>query len=141
MALEFEVSGFIPATANEIYDAWLNSEGHSNMTGGHATASAVVGQSFEAWNGYIQGKNLELEQDSRILQAWRTTEFEESDPDSRLEILLRTQDGGTLVTLHHSILPDHGMQYRQGWVDALDLSAGALSAPSIRPRTFLPPID
>jgi uncharacterized protein YndB with AHSA1/START domain len=118
MAIEFEISELIPATPKEIYDAWLNSEGHSNMTDSPATASAVVGELFEAWDGYIQGKNLELDRERRILQAWRTTEFEESDPDSRLEILLRSREGGTLVTVRHSNLPDHGMQYRQGWVDA-----------------------
>jgi uncharacterized protein YndB with AHSA1/START domain len=118
MTVEFEVTGLIAATPQEIYDAWLNSEGHAAMTGSPAQASAVVGDSFTAWDGYIRGQNQELEPGKRILQTWRTTEFEESDPDSRLEILLQSKTAGTLVTIRHSNLPDHGMQYQQGWVDA-----------------------
>ena len=33
-ARRFEVSDIIPATAQEIYDTWLGTEGHANMTGG-----------------------------------------------------------------------------------------------------------
>ena len=118
MAIAFEVSGLIPASPQAIYEAWLDSEQHARMTGSPATASAETGGMFEAWDGYIQGKNLELEPGRRILQEWRTTEFEASDADSLLEVLLQPQGEGTQVTIRHSNLPDHGMQYQQGWVDA-----------------------
>lgn len=88
------------------------------MTGSLARTSAVVGEAFEAWDGYIQGKNLELEPSTRILQLWRTSEFEDSDKDSLLEILFESEVNGTMVTIRHSGLPDHGMQYQQGWIDA-----------------------
>ena len=88
------------------------------MTGSLARTSAVVGEAFEAWDGYIQGKNLELEPSTRILQLWRTSEFEDSDKDSLLEILFESEANGTMVTIRHSGLPDHGMQYQQGWIDA-----------------------
>ena len=35
---------------------------------------------------YIEGKNLELEKDKKIVQKWRTTEFPDDAPDSDLEI-------------------------------------------------------
>ena len=118
MAVEFEISQQIPATPQAIYDAWLSSDGHTLMTGSPATASQTVGAEFDAWDGYIQGKNLELDPANRIVQDWRTAEFEDSDEDSRLEILLDAQGEETLVTIRHSNLPDHGMQYKQGWVDS-----------------------
>jgi activator of HSP90 ATPase len=117
MYTEFEVSDLIPATPDVIYQAWLDSAGHSDMTGSIAQVSNVVGGSFEAWDGYIKGENLELEPPSRILQSWRTTEFDDSDEDSRLEILLEAQKKSTLITIRHSRLPEDGMQYRQGWID------------------------
>lgn len=118
MGIEFEVSEVIPAIPEIVYNAWLSSEEHSRMTGSPARVSAKVGEPFEAWDGYIQGKNLELEPPRRILQLWRTSEFKNSDKDSRLEILFVSEGDGTRVTIRHSELPDHGMQYRQGWIDA-----------------------
>lgn len=118
MAIEFVVSTLLPATADEVYDTWLNSEGHSNMTGSPASISAEVGGIFEAWDGYIHGRNIELIKGKRIVQSWRTTEFTEDEPDSRIEIDLDSVDDQTRLTLHHSGLPPHGGQYEQGWVDA-----------------------
>ena len=46
MTIEFTVSETIPATPQEIYDAWLDSDGHAAMTGGEAHASAEVGGNF-----------------------------------------------------------------------------------------------
>jgi activator of HSP90 ATPase len=118
MSIEFEVSDVIPASPDELYAAWLTSDEHSKMTGSPARVSDKIGEAFEAWDGYIQGKNLELEPPRRILQHWRTSEFEDSDQDSLLEILFESTEKGSRVTIRHSELPEHGMQYRQGWIDA-----------------------
>jgi activator of HSP90 ATPase len=118
MSIAFEVSEVFPAPQEVLYSAWLSSEEHSQMTGSPAIVSANVGDSFDAWDGYIQGKNLELERPSRILQSWRTTEFEESDEDSLLEIMFEKDGSGTKITIRHSALPEHGMQYQQGWIDS-----------------------
>ena len=118
MSLEFEVSEVFPAIPENVYAAWISTTEHSRMTGSPAKISAKAGEPFEAWDGYIKGKNLELEPPRRILQLWRTSEFDESDKDSLLEILFESEGDGTRVTIRHSNLPDHGRQYRQGWIDA-----------------------
>ena len=117
MPIRFEISDIIPASPPAIYHAWLNSQGHAGMTGSPAQASPEVGGAFSAWDGYIHGKNLELDPPRRILQAWRTAEFAESDSNSQLEVLLVPVEGGTRVTLRHSNLPAHGEQYGEGWVE------------------------
>ena len=40
---------------------------------------------------------IPAEPNRRIVQAWRTTEFPSSGPDSRLEVLLEETEGGTKV--------------------------------------------
>ena len=55
-----------------------------------------------AGDGYIQGRTLELEPHSRIVQAWRSTEFPDGSPDSRVEVILEATDGGTRLILRHS---------------------------------------
>jgi uncharacterized protein YndB with AHSA1/START domain len=116
MALEFTVSTILPANPEVVYDSWLSSDGHSRMTGSPATVSAEVGSDFESWDGYIQGRNLELNPGKRIVQSWRTSEFTEDEPDSIIEINLELVGNQTKLTLHHTGLPPHGGQYEQGWV-------------------------
>ena len=118
MAVEFTVSTLLPATPEEIYTAWLSSEGHSDMTGSSASVSALVGGEFDAWDGYIHGKNLELIPGRRIVQSWRTSEFSTDEPDSLIEITLEPIGNQTRLTLRHTNLPPHGTQYEQGWVES-----------------------
>lgn len=113
--MEFTLTTKIEATAKEIYTAWLSSEGHSKMTGGEAVVSDKVGESFTAWDGYIVGKNIALEPYRRLLQSWRTLQFEEEEKDSQIEILLNEIDGLTELTLIHTNVPESGEHYIKGW--------------------------
>lgn len=102
----------------ELYNAWLDSDIHSEMTGGDASCSAEIGASFSAWDGYITGHNVELIQDQKIVQKWRTSEFEEADEDSLLTIELNhLTDGRTELTLTHTNIPEGQTQYLEGWTD------------------------
>ncbi|MFI5012066.1 MAG: SRPBCC domain-containing protein [Hyphomicrobiales bacterium] len=119
MSFEFAVSDTIPASPQAIYDAWLDSHGHAAMTGGHeATASTRKGAMFTAWDGYIEGRNIELDPGKRIVQSWRTTKFTKKDADSQIEVLLEPVAHGTKVTLRHTKVPDGHTSYRDGgWQD------------------------
>ena len=114
----FKISKVIPAKPSEIYKAWLSSREHSAMTGSTAKVTGKVGGKFSAWDGYIFGKTLELEPERRIVQAWRTSEFPNEAPDSRLEVLLVETKTGTKVTFTHTEIPDgQADSYKQGWED------------------------
>jgi activator of HSP90 ATPase len=115
MAFDFSVSEIIPASPQQIYDAWLSSDGHAAITGGQpAQISAQEGAAFTVWNGYITGRNVTLESNRRIVQSWRTTKFTAADPDSQIEVLLEPAPGGTKVTVHHTNVPDGHTSYRDG---------------------------
>jgi activator of HSP90 ATPase len=115
---EFELIEMFPTSAEEIFDAWLSSEGHSLMTGSPAEVNGRIGGTFSAWDGYIWGTTLEMDRPSRILQAWRTSEFPEESPDSQVEILLEKVNDGTKLTLRHSKIPEGQVDgYKQGWMD------------------------
>lgn len=115
--MQFTLKTIINATAKEIYTSWLSSEGHTNMTGGAASISEKIGDKFNAWDGYIEGENLELEPHKRILQSWRTSQFEDQEEDSKIEILLNEVDGQTELVLNHTGLPESGEHYKKGWID------------------------
>lgn len=88
------------------------------MTGAGASSDPKVGGAFTAWDGYIEGTYVELTPYAHIVQRWRTVEFPLDAPDSLLEIVLKSSNGGTLLTLNHSELPDgQGGSYKVGWAD------------------------
>lgn len=109
------VQVFIGVSPMEMYEAWLDSSKHSAMTGGEALCSNQEGDTFTTWDGYISGRNIKLSPNFEIVQAWRTTEFEENDEDSMLLISFDQIDGGTQLTLHHSNIPQGQTQYKKGW--------------------------
>jgi uncharacterized protein YndB with AHSA1/START domain len=115
MSFEFSVTDLIPASPQDIYDAWLSSSGHEKITGGKAAhISPREGAEFTVWNGYITGRNLKLEPPRRIVQSWRTTKFTAADPDSQIDVLLEPAAGGTMVTVRHTNVPDGHTSYRDG---------------------------
>ncbi len=118
MPNEFVMSVTLKATPETIYRAWLSTDGHAAMTGSPAKVSSRVGGKFTAWDGYISGKTLQLKPYTRIVQAWRTTEFPEGSPDSQVEIVLEAIKGGTKLTLTHTNIPEgQADDYKQGWED------------------------
>jgi uncharacterized protein YndB with AHSA1/START domain len=119
MALEtIEVSTVLPAPAERIYKAWLDAVEHSAFTGGQATVDPTVGGRHTAWDGYIEGVNVELVPGARIVQTWRSEDFPEEAGDSRLEVRLDVTSEGTRVTIRHSDIPEgQGEEYRRGWID------------------------
>jgi uncharacterized protein YndB with AHSA1/START domain len=114
MSYEFALTEIIPATPQAIYDAWLDSDGHTAMTGGKAEISAKPDAGYTAWDGYISGKNLELMPGRRIVQSWRTTQFPEGHGDSKITVTLTPAEGGTLLKLVHSDVPDGQTSYEKG---------------------------
>ncbi len=104
----------IPASAQEIYEAWLDSLAHSEMTGSAASMSDEIDAEVSAWDGYISGRNVELVPGERIVQSWRTTQFTDEHEDSIVTLIFEPTEGGTLVTLMHSNVPDEHTSYELG---------------------------
>jgi uncharacterized protein YndB with AHSA1/START domain len=109
----------LPTSAARAYAAWLDSNEHSLMTGGKATIDPTVGGFHSAWDGYIGGEILELEENKRIVLSWRTSEFPPDHAHSRLELRFRdVAGGGCEVAIVHSEIPEgQGVRYEAGWHD------------------------
>jgi len=117
MKKSFTLTAKFPASPKEIYEAWLDSDAHSAMTGGSPTImSNEEGKPFAAHNANLWGKNLELVPNKKIVQTWRTTGFKSTDEDSQIEVLLEEVKEGTLLTLNHSNIPEQEIHVEQGWV-------------------------
>lgn len=118
MEPRIKISANFPVSAKKLYDAWLSSRVHSDFTGAKAQIDPRQGSSFSISNGYITGSNLTLQPYGRIVQHWRTTEFPEGSPDSKLEVLFEKHNSGTKLTIIHTQLPSGDeKKYEKGWKD------------------------
>src|SRR5262249_39651787 len=99
MTYDFKLSCTLPAAPEVVYDAWLDSAAHGDMTGGAAKIDNRVGGPYSAWDGYITGKTLELIPGKRIVQSWRTSEFGSDDSDSTVIVELEPTKGGARLKL------------------------------------------
>jgi uncharacterized protein YndB with AHSA1/START domain len=114
-----EQTVFFKAAPEEVYAALLDPRKHSEFTGSPATTSAKKGATFTAWEGYITGKNLELVKGKKIVQEWKTTDFPDGYPVSRLELMLTAKRGGTELKMVHSKVPaEQVAEYTGGWKSA-----------------------
>tara|TARA_R110002072_G_scaffold129439_11_gene267915 strand:- start:2414 stop:2809 length:396 start_codon:yes stop_codon:yes gene_type:complete len=118
MKEDFQIEYEFNVHPSKIYDAWLDSKSHQEMTGGGASIKPIIGSDFETWDAYIQGTIVELHENHKIIQTWRTTEFDELDEDSELEIELKEKGDGCLLILRHSHIPKgQGESYKKGWFE------------------------
>ncbi|HXX87528.1 MAG TPA: SRPBCC domain-containing protein [Candidatus Acidoferrum sp.] len=108
----------IPASPDEVYDAFMDAKKHSAFTSSKATSDPRVGGEFTAWDGYITGKNLELEKGKKIVQEWSNTDFPDNFPPSKLELTFKKTAKGTQISMIHSNVPsEQADELLEGWTE------------------------
>jgi activator of HSP90 ATPase len=108
----------IPATPEEIYEAFTDPKKHSKFTGSKATGKPEVGEEFTAWDGYISGKYLELEEGKKIVQEWVNTDWPEGLPPSKFELTFKATEEGTEISMVQSNIPaDQEKELLDGWTE------------------------
>ncbi len=112
------LSEYFPVAPASLLARWLDPAWHARFTGGAtAVIDALEGGEYSAWDGYIEGTTLTIAPD-RIVQTWRTAEFDADDPPSRLDLHFAAEGAGTRLTLQHDGIPvGQGDMYREGWED------------------------
>ena len=107
----------IKTSPHEIYEAFMDSKKHSKYTEGKANVSREVGGKFSVFEGAINGENVELEQDKKIVQTWRSEG--ENWPKgyySTITLVLEPVDDGTLIKFTHSDIPEGAYEsVKDGW--------------------------
>ena len=95
----------LPASAQRIYAALLDSKQFAAFSGLAATIDPAPGGAFSMFGGQVTGRNVELVPDQRIVQAWRPGSWAPG-VYSIAKFEFRPQGSGTEVILDHTGFPE-----------------------------------
>ena len=103
---------------HEVFEALMDSKKHAKFTGDTAKINRRIGGSFSVFGGWATGTTLRLEKDKIIVQSWRSSDFSEDDPDSKVMYHFSKKGNGTRLMFVHSNVPDDQAEdVKQGWND------------------------
>jgi activator of HSP90 ATPase len=106
----------IKATRQRIYEVLLDSKQFAALTGMPAEIEREVGRAFHTFGGMIEGRNVELVPNQRIVQAWRPASWE---PGLYSMVRFELKDAGeaqSKIILDHSGFPEGDFRHLNlGW--------------------------
>ena len=109
---------FKNTTRKVIYDLYMNAKMHSMITDGPVEISEKVGSNFNAFGGYITGKNLQLVKNQLIVQSWRGSDWNTNDSDSAFLLSLEQKGNDVQLNMIHANIPDDKEKdLDKGWQD------------------------
>jgi activator of HSP90 ATPase len=103
------------AAPERIFNMLLDSKQFAAFTGMPATIDPSPGGAFNTFGGLIEGRNIELVPNRRIVQAWRPTHW---DPGvySIVHFELKASSVGTTLVLDHTGFPEGEFDHLDpGW--------------------------
>jgi uncharacterized protein YndB with AHSA1/START domain len=100
-------SVILPAPPARLYAMYLDATTHAAFTGGGAVHIApTVGTEWSAFDGRIHGRILALTPDRRVVQSWRSFEWQDDELDAVLILTFWPEAGGTQLELVHANVPE-----------------------------------
>jgi activator of HSP90 ATPase len=103
----------IGASPEDLYKGLTNPATIQLWTGEKAEMSTEPGSEFSLWGDSIVGKNLEFEENRKIIQQWY---FEGQEEASIVTIILHPHKQGTSLELRHSNIPEEAYEdIVDGW--------------------------
>ena len=103
----------IGASPEDLYKGLTNPATIQLWTGEKAQMSTEPGSEFSLWDDSIVGKNLEFEENRKIVQQWY---FEGQEEASIVTSILHPHKQGTSLELRHSNIPDEAYEDMvDGW--------------------------
>jgi len=107
----------IKCTPHEIYEAFMDSKIHSQLTESKAKINRNIGGKFTVFEGDINGKNVELIEDKKIVQTWRSEgENWPKGHYSTITLIFEPIDEGTLIKFTQVDVPEGSIEFvKEGW--------------------------
>lgn len=103
----------IPAPPEEVYLALTIPLSIKLWSGAEAEMSAIPNSDFSLFDGDIVGKNLEFEENKKIVQQWY---FDGQEEESIVTMKIHEHKKGTSIELSHTNIPDDVYEeFVDGW--------------------------
>ena len=116
MSKDLKVRIKVAAEPEDIYAALTNPFAIELWTDSPAKMSTEPGSEFELWGGDICGRNIEFEENFKIVQEWY---FGDRPEESIVTIKLFKQGGKTQIEVTHINIPDEAYEdIKEGWQDS-----------------------
>ena len=96
----------LPASAERLFDMYLDSEAHQAFTGAPVTIEPRAGTPFRAFDGMLSGTMLHVVPGRLIVQSWRSANWARDVVDSILVLSFVPQAEGGRIELVHAGVPD-----------------------------------
>ena len=111
LSLEFTLSGKPKRVMQLLTDAKLIRK----WSGDEAVIENIVGGRFEMFDGWVKGTVLKTSE-SELAYTWKEENWEQP---SEVHYLLKADEAGTKVILHHTGLPNEEEMnsHKSGWTD------------------------
>lgn len=104
------------AEPHEVYEILIDSKKHSILAGDEAKISRKVGGKFNV-GGYIEGTNLELVPDEKIVQTWRYSDWPKGHY-SEATFAFNEVKNGTKLSFTQTGVPEEFFEdIKQGWIE------------------------
>ena len=118
MPKSFKQKLTLPASPKTVFETLLDSRKHTQFTGAPAFCNKREGGEFTAYNGMISGRNVEILNNKRIVQAWRAKDWPRGVYSIICYQLTRAPDNKCSLEFTHTGIPDASFgKIKDGWND------------------------
>jgi activator of HSP90 ATPase len=105
------------ASAKDLYESIMDSRKHAKFSGAPAKISAKVGGKFTAYGGSLEGENLELKPNKKIVQSWRSNDWPAGLYSRATFEFAPAGRGKTKLTFTQSGIPEADFEdIKKGWI-------------------------
>lgn len=108
---------FFKANPQEIYNLLMDSEKHSLITGSEAKINPEIGGKISAYDGYVDGENVELVKNKKIVQKWRGSDWPKGHYSLATFELKGTDNGTELIFTQISVPENEYEMVSSGWYE------------------------
>jgi len=106
----------LPATADKLFDMYVDPELHAAFTGAPVSIEPRPGAPFSAFDGMLTGTMLHVAPKRLIVQAWRSANWPSDAVDSVLTLTFWPAGDGARIELAHINVPTEDFAgVSQGW--------------------------